>query len=428
MLRRDWSDRRVGRVQKSDSRNSYISFASWQDDYACALVLNSWPSIHWGGRCPNKSCVPETDHRAFDDFIGRIFVYVPMVPIQILEIWGCILLLWHVQVKETNSSSEIVIRIENYLGPELLIRWHTIISEAYTNMNQSSLPIQVVQELSIAENLTWQNSSIAKLQEEVHFLTNAQGTQENFNTAVVHRLDVLQDNSVSQNTMLQRILDIVESQQQHSRKRQRGGDNNPQPAVLVQTQIITQPVVVPEYAAQQPDQPIPPIIVEVNAPVVVQRKLKDRLNNIETLFYTWYIEELWTYRGSDSDERSYVKNTVSTLILYMKRFLPANCTTLLEKPPENLVERRREWVNELRLLSLSAKELTMSFIDNYYRTVKNTPLRNCVKDKALTFATRKYLMSIPLDKFPPLLLADNITQSTAYVFHNVDLPHFHKCI
>ena len=82
LLRRDWSDRRVGRVQNSDSRNSYISFASWQDDYACALVLNGWPSIHWGGRCPNKSCVPETDHRAFDDFIGRIFVYVPMVPIQ----------------------------------------------------------------------------------------------------------------------------------------------------------------------------------------------------------------------------------------------------------------------------------------------------------------------------------------------------------
>ena len=178
--------------------------------------------------------------------------------------------------------------------------------------------------------------------------------------------------------MLQRILDIVESQQQHSRKRQRRGDNNPQP-VLVQTQIITQTVVVPEYAAQQPDQPIPPIIVEVNAPVVVQRKLKDRLNNIETLFYTWYIEELWTYRGSDSDERSYLKNTVSTLILYMKRFLPANCTTLLEKPPETLVERRREWVNELRLLSLTAKELTMSFIDNYYRTVKNTPLSNCVR-------------------------------------------------
>ena len=27
----------------------------------------------------------------------------------------------------------------------------------------------------------------------------------------------------------------------------------------------------------------------------------------------------------------------------------------------------------------TAKELTMSFIDNYYRTVKNTPLSNCVR-------------------------------------------------
>ena len=65
------------------------------------------------------------------------------------------------------------------------------------------------------------------------------------------------------------------------------------------------------------------------------------------------------------------------------------------------MERRRKWVNELGLLSLTAKELTISFIDNnYYRTVKNTPLRNCVNDKALTFATRKYLMmSIPISLY-----------------------------
>jgi hypothetical protein len=39
-LRREWSDRRVRRVFRSDSRNSYISHSSWLNDYACALVLS----------------------------------------------------------------------------------------------------------------------------------------------------------------------------------------------------------------------------------------------------------------------------------------------------------------------------------------------------------------------------------------------------
>ena len=34
--------------------------SGWLDDYACALVLSGWPSIHWGGRSPNKACIPET--------------------------------------------------------------------------------------------------------------------------------------------------------------------------------------------------------------------------------------------------------------------------------------------------------------------------------------------------------------------------------
>jgi len=33
-------------------------------------------------------------------------------------------------------------------------------------------------------------------------------------------------------------------------------------------------------------------------------------------------------------------------------------------------------------------------------------------------------MNIPLDRFPPV---DNISQSTSYVYNNVDLEAFHKC-
>ena len=49
LLRREWTDRRVGRVRRSDSREeAYISSESWLDGYAsCALVLSGWPRIHW---------------------------------------------------------------------------------------------------------------------------------------------------------------------------------------------------------------------------------------------------------------------------------------------------------------------------------------------------------------------------------------------
>ena len=72
-LRREWSDRRVGRVFRSDSRNSYNSHSSWLDDYACALVLSGWPSIHWGGRSPNKACIHETDHQCFDEYLRSTY-------------------------------------------------------------------------------------------------------------------------------------------------------------------------------------------------------------------------------------------------------------------------------------------------------------------------------------------------------------------
>ena len=36
-------------------------------------------------------------------------------------------------------------------------------------------------------------------------------------------------------------------------------------------------------------------------------------------------------------------------------------------------------------------------------------------------------MNIPLDRFPPQLIVDNISQSTSYVYNNVDLEAFHKC-
>ena len=431
LLRREWSDRRVGRVRRSDSRDSYISSESWHDDYACALILSGWPSIHWGGKCPTKNCLPETEHQTFDAFIGEIFLRVPMVPVPILEIWGCILLLWHFEVKELKLDSDIVVKIETYLPMETLQQWHACVREAYKNLNESTLPIEVVQQLSVAENLTWQNTTIAKLQEDLHVVMQAQANQNLFNTAVVQRLDIIQENSTSTTTMVQRVIDWTESQQQTQQAPKRRRLNNEAPApTLTQAQLPFQEEV------QQPQEEVvvdaidnleaPQVQIPQAAAHIRRKKLSERVPNIETVFYNWYIEELWNYKGCDKNERSFLKNTVSTLVLYMKRFVPDNCQTLLEKPPEADVERRRAWVNDLRTLSLTAKERTMAFIFDYYRNVKLEKLGSCVVDKAKTYATRKYLREIPVQRYPPQLVVDRISQSTPYVFNNVDLEHFHN--
>lgn len=113
----------------------------------------------------------------------------------------------------------------------------------------------------------------------------------------------------------------------------------------------------------------------------------------------------------------------------MKHFLPANCfTTLLEKPPETDVERRRLWVKDSRKISLVVEEQTMTFIQDYHATVKQKPLGLSILKKSKTFAVRKYLRGIPVHSFPPLLVDDRISQSTPYVFNNVDLQHFHKSL
>ena len=414
-LRREWSDRRVGRVFRSDSRNSYISHSSWLDDYACALVLSGWPSIHWGGRSPNKACIPETDHQCFDEYIGNIFQRVPMVPASILEIWGCSLLLWHFDVKAMKEDSEVVMKIESMLSVDKLQLWHDCVRDCFRDLNRSTLPLEVVHQLSVAENLTWQNNSIAKLQENISFLTSSNVTQEKFNTAVVQRLD-------QQTNMLQQLLDIAErqEQQQPTPKRRRGHQQVEQP-LLVQAQL---PFQQPAEQPPGPDLEVEDNDVQEHVDTSVKRRLSDRLQNIETLFYTWYIEELWNMDCMEKNERSYLKNTVSTLVIYMKRFVPPDCTILLQKPKNEEVERHRVWVNDLRRLSLTVKEETMKFIQSYHKNIKEKELSRCVLNKAKTYATRKYLLEIPVQMFPPLLVVDNITQSTPYVFSsNIDLKH-----
>ena len=166
LLRREWTDRRVGRVRRSDSREeAYISSESWLDDYACAFVLSGWPSIHWGRKCPTKQCIiPETDHRQFNEFIGKVYIRTPIIPAQILHIWGCMLLLWHYEVKAVkDDSGDIVVLLEQYLAEPTLRQWNICIKEAYRVSKQSTLSLESVQQLPIAENLTWQNSSLATL-------------------------------------------------------------------------------------------------------------------------------------------------------------------------------------------------------------------------------------------------------------------------
>jgi hypothetical protein len=242
--------------------------------------------------------------------------------------------------------------------------------------------------------------------------------------------------------MLQRIYDVVSSIQPAAAPTKRRRINNCAPA-LVQGLLLPfqqgdhNP---PPHDNQIPltgdNQMISPDIrdnhdddrgEQSNAIDRRKQSLVERLPNLQTLFYSWYLDELWNFQGQTSDERSYVKNTVSQLILYMKLFIPANCTVLLGKPSSDQVELYRAWVNDLRVLSISAEEWTMIFIQDYHTNVLKKALGSCVINKARTYATRKYLMQIPIDKFPPQLIVDNLSQSTSYVYNNVALELFHKC-
>lgn len=99
----------------------------------------------------------------------------------------------------------------------------------------------------------------------------------------------------------------------------------------------------------------------------------------------------------------------------MKHFLPANCfTTLLEKPPETDVERRRLWVKDSRKISLVVEEQTMTFVQDYHATVKQKPLGLSILKKSKTFAVRKYLRGIPVHSFPPLLVDDRICRPATF--------------
>jgi ACT domain-containing protein len=206
--------------------------------------------------------------------------------------WGCILLLWHFEIKEIHSDSDIVLKVENSLSETNLRQWHVFVKEAHKMHNQSTLSLESAQQLSIAENLTWQNGSLAKLQEDVLTITQRQGIQEHFNTAVVERLDVLQENS-------QQIIQLLENMNhQHLPKRRKRDDVAT--SVLIQGQIPFQQV------EQAPLEAVPPPIREGknNLPPLQHnvKPLSDRLPNIETLFYTWYIDELWNYTSTDKNE------------------------------------------------------------------------------------------------------------------------------
>ena len=80
----------------------------------------------------------------------------------------------------------------------------------------------------------------------------------------------------------------------------------------------------------------------------------------------------------------------------------------------------------MRRISLHTRDRIKDFIQDCHATVKNQAIRmSVVLKKAKTFAVRKYLREIPVHRFPPLLVDDRISQSTPYVFNNLDLQHFH---
>lgn len=293
---------------------------------------------------------------------------------------------------------------------------------------------------NFCETITWQNSTLSKMEGDIQILSASVRGQEKFNTAIIERLDQLKKILVNNSEMLQRIYDVVSSMQPAAPNKRRR-TNNDAPA-LVQGLLPFQhgdhppphdnriplagdnnEMISPDNGDNNDDDKGE----QSNAMDRRNKTLVKRLPNLQTLFYSWYLDELWNFQGQTSDERSFVKNTVSQLILYMKLFIPGNCTVLLGKPSPDQVELHRAWVNDLRVLSITAEERTMSFIQDYHTNVLKKALGSCVINKARTYATRKYLMQIPIDKFPPQLIVDNLSQSTSYVYNNVALELFHKC-
>jgi hypothetical protein len=112
-LKTEWMELRSGwQISKNNTKGAYIK-REFQNDHPCALALAGWERVENGGKCPNINCIPEINKIAFNHFINQLFGAVTSLPNKIAEMLGCILLLWHFDVKLAYPTHPIVQRIDS---------------------------------------------------------------------------------------------------------------------------------------------------------------------------------------------------------------------------------------------------------------------------------------------------------------------------
>ena len=293
-LKPEWEDIRCGREKKAKSKTAYIS-REWECDYPCALVLANWDRIDSGGMCPTISAIPKIQHAEFQHFIVRLFSAVPTLSLSLCEMLGCILLLWHFEVEKDFPSHPVVLKIKSLLPADKLTEWCTFIKSDFKQKNEATLPLHIVQDMSIAEIFTSHGALLNRIDERLIGAVAFQGTQERFNSAVAQQLnghdEILTRNNellVRNNELLQQLLD---GNGVNIRKKRRGN------TVLHQQTHMDDFSIQPTNAASNGeavlDQEVAiiaanDVVAEQEAVLKEQPRLRKYTTNLQTLFFSWY--------------------------------------------------------------------------------------------------------------------------------------------
>jgi hypothetical protein len=397
-LKDHWVQLRCGRKTTKgmvkDTKHAYCQ-REWAYDRPCAAILSDWSVIDGGGKCPNRSAIPSTDHEAFHQFILQLFVKIPMVPIAICDMLGCILLKWHFTIAESHPHSPVVARINELQSQETLKAWSECICEKFNSLNQVFLPLERIANNSFAEAINTQNSVISRIDDRVAYLASSQVTQERFNSELV--LSIRENSETLQQLVNHVSLLTTEIRSTPYTKRARTQEQ--------------QQTVMENFSAT------PSALPSTSSTVVEQFPVNTISNLIGTdlasLFYSWYQDDkLQSINVAQDRQQKALLRKLSKLIIYLKHFAPTDCQVLLCRPSVNLQSNTyRDWLISLRQLSNAVKDNTMRFLAGYYQRVGNS-LSTCVAKKAYIWATFKLLEKVPIDEFPVCNIADCLTKAS----------------
>ena len=430
-LKPDWEDFRAGRLQSNKSKSAYIS-RSWECDYPCALVLSGWGRVHGGGVCPTIKSIPVSDHDEFKLFMINLFSTIPMVPSRILEMFACIILKWHFDVKEEFPEHPLVLKVESLQSVEKLADWSECIKEVFKKANEVALPLHIVQELTVTELLANHETLLTSIESRLQEICVAQVNNDRFYTSLNQKIE---SNRVEENsrykllsekmdTLTELVTQVIEVNNGTKRRKstvnhrqlQMDNFNTPAANLVIPEQSTNSPalplqveVAVPEQVVHQP---------KPAAPVAKLYSLKD----LQTVFFTWYRDSLWNYSIpiGDYTTKSELKK-LSALMVVMKAFIPTNKKHILLARPDigtaAAADAVSRWLIELREVSLIVQGKVIDFC----KEKSPTQLANTFCTKAPYSAVYKLLRTFPSTDYPIGVVTDNITQTNNGVFNNVPI-------